>query len=339
MQNLDYGASFACCSGPRITADGMMIGPALAKSCVQQAPYPADERSIEGCLFKNRVAIPDPRIRKQGLLFTASAAPGLTVAEHAAFKTKLVAAGLAYVAELCGEATFNDKVMPSVGRSMRKLMFSVFTTAPAAQLVPPTVFAIVEHLVDGKQLEVEEEKALSMCTPVLAAAFTEHRLLAATWEDDTPAANFRSLLELLLGVARRTFDAPVNGSAPDSVGEAAAPVGGLDEDGEGAGAVAQRVPDDEELLRMGEFFGNNHGIVRQLRRYTQDSSKEAATGDQACVKFHYDAKRRSPGEAAPPLAEMRCGVCVVCGYSRCCECSQAPILSGARNTACAWASR
>jgi hypothetical protein len=76
------------------------------------------------------------------------------------------------------------------------------------------------------------------------------------------------MLELLLGVARRTFDAPVNGSAPDSVGEAAAPVGGLDEDGEGAGAVAHRVPDDEELLRMGEFFGNNHGIVRQLRRYT-----------------------------------------------------------------------
>lgn len=312
MQDLDYDTSFACCGGMFIVADGMQIGP-FTRLTHLLAPWPADPDSplVHGCAFKDRVAIINANIRKLGLRFTAvpgSKSAGLSTVEHADFKAKLASASLSFVGELCGEASYKDLVVAGVREPMRKFMFSVFTTAPAAQLVPPSCFDVVELLARGERLTLTQLVDLGTFSPVLADALAAHA--------PTLSPQFCSLLTLLLDVARRTFAAPGGGTALAGISAGAAGAGGSDEsavEAEEAAAPGARPPGGgglEDVLRTGEFFGTRHQPVRQMRRYAQDLAGKSAPDTEACVKHPYDAKKLSPGECAAASSRPATLACV-----------------------------
>ena len=210
-------------------------------------------------------------------------------------------------------------IFGDVPEDLRKLLWSVFTVAPADQLVPPCTYVLVKRLSesDGSmvQMSVSDLTLLDNHAPVLSKGFR-----VALDEARLPAPA-RSLYAHLVKVAGKCYPhylENLGGAAEVSETELAASEGAsveeptLAETGGGAmatggtesGANVQpdgvhldeatvRDPGLRDLMTTGQYFGHRHGIRRPVRRWAMDSGNRN-TGE-CCKKFAYNAKKRTPG--------------------------------------------
>ena len=301
------------------------MGPQIANSYLAQAaPAPEDAPLVAGIPFKDRVLIVDKKTRELGLKLMApqqgKKKVGLSEAQYSTFREKLESFELGCLVTLCKTKEEDEVIFGDVPEDLRKLLWSVFTVAPADQLVPPCTYVPVKILSESDssmvQMSVSDLTLLDNYAPVLSKGFR-----AALDEARLPAPA-RSLLAHLVKVAGKCYphylenlegvvevsETELAASAEDASVVVEEPT--LAETGGGAvgetegGATVQpdglqvdevtiRDPGLRDLMTTGQYFGHRHGIRRPLRRWAMDSGNKS-TGE-CCKKFAYNAKKRTPG--------------------------------------------
>lgn len=309
-----------------MAADAILMGTRISKTFLEPAAMPAEDAMlVSGIKFHDRVPVPDPEARTLGLKLMAprvsAKSHGLSQDEHRKLVTKLDQLQLRFLENACDSKLEGDRAVSSVPEDLRKLLWSVFTTAPADQLVPPPTYALVKKLSEQNlstlQMTVSELKLLNTHAPVLSRG-----LMAGLNESRLPQP-MRDLFAHLVKVAAICYPTYVR-TIEGGTGETSASL--LVSGNEGSNVAANQAaqagpstivieglqasfveqnpelqprnesgdPDLRDMLVTGHYFGHRHGIKRSLRRYAMDAST-GKRKNEGCNKYAYDSKKRVPG--------------------------------------------